>query len=150
MLTASRDRHVPINPLARYTFEAIDALEKTDLEYTRIVNGWFLDYYGMPQWKTTLHPWINVLSMENKWAVIPGNGSAQATYITTQDLSRIFAKLMDQKQWRKVSSVVGNEIRFDDLVTLAEEIRGKFLSFDTCQRAEQGLTRNDCKALLSR
>ncbi|KAM5522357.1 NmraA like family protein [Fusarium oxysporum f. sp. phaseoli] len=37
---------IELSPLTRYTFEAIDELEKTSLTYTRIANGWFLDYYA--------------------------------------------------------------------------------------------------------
>ncbi|QPC70722.1 hypothetical protein HYE68_001474 [Fusarium pseudograminearum] len=66
---------VEIAPWWGYTFEAIDLLEKTSLVYTRIANGWFLDYYGMPHWKTNLEPWLNVLNMESKWAAIPGDGA---------------------------------------------------------------------------
>lgn len=117
-------RHIHINPLAKYTFEAVDALEKTDLEYTRIVNGWFLDYYGMPHWETPLHPWINILNMEDKWAVIPGDGTAKATFITTQDLGRFVGRLVAASVWDKESNVVGNEICFNDLLALAEKIRG--------------------------
>lgn len=111
--------------MAKYTFEAIDALEKTDLEYTRIVNGWFLDYYGMPHWKTSLHPWINILNMEQKWAVIPSDGAARATFITTQDLGRFLGRLMDAPAWDKESAIVGNEMQFNDLLDLAEKIRGE-------------------------
>lgn len=118
-------RHIETFPLAKYAFQAIEALEKTDLEFTRIVNGWFLDYYGMPHWKTSLHPWINILSMENRWAVMPGDGSAQATFITTQDLGRFMGYLMDAPKWDQVTRIAGNEMRFDDLLALAENIRGE-------------------------
>ena len=118
-------RHIDINPLAKYTFEAIDALENTDLEYTRVVNGWFLDYYGMPHWKTSLHPWINILNMDEKWAVVPGDGTASATFITTQDLGHFIGRLMDTAVWDKESTIIGNEIQFNELVTKAEKIRGQ-------------------------
>ena len=118
-------RHIDINPLAKYTFEAIDALDKSDLEYTRVVNGWFLDYYGMPHWKTSLHPWINILNMDEKWAVVPGDGTASATFITTQDLGQFIGRLMDAPVWNKESTIIGNEIQFDELVAKAEKIRGQ-------------------------
>ncbi|CAG9951356.1 unnamed protein product [Clonostachys rosea f. rosea IK726] len=59
---------------------------KTYLSYTRVVNGLFLDYYGMPHWKTSVHPWLNVVNMEKRWAVILGDGSAKADFITSQTL----------------------------------------------------------------
>ncbi|PTD06915.1 hypothetical protein FCULG_00005724 [Fusarium culmorum] len=68
-------------PTERFVISSFDALHmKEDVEiapclvYTRIANGWFLDYYGMPHWKTNLEPWLNVLNMESKWAAIPGDG----------------------------------------------------------------------------
>jgi hypothetical protein len=118
-------RHIEINLLAKYTFKAIDALEKTNLEYTRVVNGWFLDYYGMPHWETSLHPWINILNVEERWAVIPGDGTATATFITTQDLGRFVGRLMDVPVWETESTITGNEITFNDLLALAEEFRGE-------------------------
>ena len=63
--------------------------------------------------------------MEGKWAVVPGDGTASATFITTQDLGRFVGRLMDAPMWDKESTVVGNEIQFNKLVELAEEIRGK-------------------------
>jgi hypothetical protein len=57
---------IDITPLGKCTFEAMDSLEKTDLENSRVVNRWFLDYNGMPHWETSLHPWINILIMEEK------------------------------------------------------------------------------------
>jgi hypothetical protein len=89
------------------------------------VNGWFLDYFGMPHWKTSLHPWINILSMEGKWAAVPGVETASATFITTQDLGRFVGRLMDAPVWEKESMIVGNEMQFNKLVALAEWITGK-------------------------
>ena len=63
--------------------------------------------------------------MEGRWAVVPGDGTASATFITTQDLGRFVGRLMDAPVWYKESTVVGNEIQFKKLVALAEEIRGE-------------------------
>lgn len=122
-------RHISLNPIAKHTFQAIDLLKTTNLEYTRLANGWFSDYYGMPHYKTHLHPWINVLNMERKWAVVPGDGTARANYITTQDMARCFAKLMDLERWEDVTSIVSDELSLNEVVRLAEEVRGKFPFF---------------------
>lgn len=125
-------RYIDISPLARYTFEAIALLEQqTNLEYTRVVNGWFLDYYGMPHWKTHSHPWVNVLNMERRWASIPGDGSAKAHFVTTQDMGRFVAHMLGLSPWSKVSTVVGDCLTMDQLVELAEEARGELL--DCCR-----------------
>ncbi|TEA19650.1 Oxidoreductase BOA1 [Colletotrichum sidae] len=111
-------------PMAKYTFEAIDELDGTDLEYTRVVNGFFLDYYGMPHWKTHLHPWINFVNVEKKWAVIPGDGSAKANFITTQDMARFIARLMELDKWSKVSSIVADTLSISEVLEIAERVRG--------------------------
>ncbi|GKT52828.1 NmraA like family protein [Colletotrichum tofieldiae] len=107
-----------------YAFEAIDELEQTNLEYTRVVNGFFLDYYGMPHYKTHLQPWINFINLEKKWAVIPGDGSAKANFITSQDMAKYIARLMDLSNWSKVSSIVAETLSISELLALAEETRG--------------------------
>lgn len=118
-------RYMDTTPLAKYTFEAIDALEETGLTYTRIANGWFLDYYGMPHWRTHLHPWINIVNMEKKWAIIPGDGSTKANFITTQDMAKFVARLMDLDEWSPVTSIVANTLSFNQLVEMAEKARGR-------------------------
>lgn len=117
-------RHIEISVLAKYTYEAIDALEQTDLEYTRVANGWFIDYYGMPFWKTHLHPWINVVHMEKKWASIPGDGSVKATFITSQDMAMYVAHLMDLEKWSKVTLIDGETLSMNQLLEIAQEARG--------------------------
>lgn len=121
-------RDIELSPLARYVFEAIDELEKTKLAYTRIANGWFLDYYGMPVWKSHLEPWINILNMKSKWAVIPGDGSIQCSFITSQDMSKFVARLMDLPKWNTVSAITGNTLSYNELVEMAEKARGELLN----------------------
>ncbi|KAM0500995.1 hypothetical protein ACHAP8_004717 [Fusarium lateritium] len=131
---------IELSPLSRYTFEAIDMLETTSLTYTRIANGWFLDYYGMPHWKSNLEPWINVLNMKSKWAAIPGDGSIQASFITSQDMSRFVARLMDIEEWGKISAIRGITLSFDELVQTAEKARGaKFeVVVDSLEKLKSG------------
>ncbi|WAO96577.1 NmrA domain-containing protein [Fusarium falciforme] len=131
---------IELSPLARYTFEAIDELEKTRLTYTRIANGWFLDYYGMPHWKTHLEPWINIMNVEKKWAVIPGDGSVKASFITSQDMSRFVARLMDLEKWNKVSPIFANTLSFNELVEMAEKAREcKFrVAIDSLEKLQSG------------
>lgn len=123
-----RYRDIELSPLTRYTFEAINELEKTNLIYTRITNGWFLDYYGMPHWKCNLEPWINIINMKSKWAVIPADGNIQASFLTSQDMSRFVARLMDLEKWDTISAIRANTLTFNELVSAAETARGKSMS----------------------
>ncbi|KAM0350613.1 hypothetical protein ACHAPU_003099 [Fusarium lateritium] len=131
---------IELSPLTRYTFEAIDELENTNLTYTRIANGWFLDYYGMPHWKCNLEPWINILNMKSKWAVIPESRSTQASFLTSQDMSRFVARLMDLEKWDKVCAIRANTLSFDELVEAAQNARGsKFeVAVDSLEKLKSG------------
>lgn len=100
------------------------------MEYTRVANGWFSDYYGMPHWKSHLHPWINVLNMTKKWAVVPGDGSVEATFITTQDMAKCVTRIMDLEEWPKVCCIASETLSMNELVKLAESARGKHSSPD--------------------
>ncbi|OLN83298.1 Isoflavone reductase-like protein IRL 1 [Colletotrichum chlorophyti] len=111
-------------PMAKYAFEAIDELDRTDLEYTRVVNGFFIDYYGMPHYKTHLHPWVNFINLEKKWAVIPGDGSGKSNFITSQDMAKYIAGLMDLDKWSKISSIVAETLSISELLALAKKTRG--------------------------
>ncbi|VUC23602.1 unnamed protein product [Clonostachys rosea] len=119
--------HASLTPRLKYALDAPEELEKTDLAYTRVVNGLFMDYYGMPHYKTSLHPWLNVVNMEKKWAAIPGDGSAKADFITSQDLGTFIGRLMDLDHWDKVSSIVSNTMTMSELFELAEKTRGMML-----------------------
>ena len=69
--------------------------------------------------------------MKGKWAVVPSNGTASATFITAQDLGRFVGRLMDASVWDKESTIVGNELQFNKLIALAEEIRGELHRVNT-------------------
>ncbi|KAF9875393.1 hypothetical protein CkaCkLH20_07213 [Colletotrichum karsti] len=127
-------------PMAQYTFEAIDELETTDLEYTRVVNGFFLDYYGMPHWKSHMHPWINFVNVEKKWAVIPGDGSAKANFIASQDMAKFVARLMGLDKWSKISSIVAETRSILEILEISEKARGaKFeLVYDDLEKLKSG------------
>lgn len=81
----------------------------------------------MPYWETYLHPWINIVNVEQKWAVIPGDGSAEAHFITTQDMARFVARLQDLELWSDVTFIAGDKVSLQKLVEIAEEARSKFL-----------------------
>lgn len=115
-------------PTAKWALDADRAVAETTLEHTRIVNGLFLDYYGMPQWKSHLHPWVNAVNVKAKWAAIPGVGSAKVSFITSQDMATFTTRLMDLDTWSPVSSIIGNVASFQDILDLAEKARGEKFS----------------------
>lgn len=103
-------------------------MEKTDLEYTRVINGFFLDYYGIPHWPTHLKPWTNSVSVEGKWAVIPGDGTSRGHFITSRDMADMVARMVDLPKWNKLTSIVGEELTFLQIAEIAERVRGAYCS----------------------
>ncbi|KAL6414314.1 hypothetical protein AUP68_00832 [Ilyonectria robusta] len=65
------------------------------------------------------------MNMEKKWAAIPGDGSANATFITTQDMSKFVAHLMDVGEWPAVSFIASETLSFNQLVAMPEKARGE-------------------------
>ena len=65
--------------------------------------------------------------MERAWAVVPGDGTAKANFITSQDMSRFIARLMDTESWDEVSSIVVETLSIEEVVRLAEDVRGMSL-----------------------
>lgn len=67
--------------------------------------------------------------MKGRWAAVPGDGSARANFVTTQDMSKFVAHMMDLGSWSKVSTIVGDCLSMNQLVEIAEEARGEYLGF---------------------
>lgn len=63
--------------------------------------------------------------MAKRRAIVPGDGSGRADFITTQDMAAYVARLMDLEQWQKVTHITGDTMSLNELVHLAEETRGK-------------------------
>ncbi|PLB49880.1 NAD(P)-binding protein [Aspergillus steynii IBT 23096] len=122
-----KEEHIPYIPTAKWAFDALRVIEKTDLEHTRVVNGMFLDYYGLPHWKT-------------EWAVIPGDGETGVSFITTQDLGRFVARLMDVEEWPPVSCFAGVTASFNEILSIAEKARGEKFSvkYEDLETLEKG------------
>lgn len=118
-------------PPRRDQLQAIEELKKyPQLKWTIIQNGFFMDYLGLPFDETTnLHPLYCVLDLETAQAVIPGNGRQYVAYTHTRDVARFVALLLNApgQDWPEVSVIVGDKIRLDDLVRLAEEVTGEFI-----------------------
>ncbi|KAI9042434.1 NAD(P)-binding protein [Aspergillus affinis] len=118
-----KEEHISYIPTAKWAFDALRMIETTGLEHTRVVNGMFLDYYGLPHWRSHLKPWVNAVNVQRKWAVIPGDGETPVSFITTQDLGRFVARLMDLEEWPRVSCFAGVTASFNKILKHAERVR---------------------------
>lgn len=79
----------------------------------------------MPHYKTHLTRWVNFVDLENRWAVIPGDGSGKANFIASQDMATYIARLLDLDKWSKVSSIFAETLSISELFALAKKTRGE-------------------------
>ncbi|KAJ3548981.1 hypothetical protein NM208_g568 [Fusarium decemcellulare] len=125
--------------LAKYKVEAVNELEKTDLEYTLFTTGYFMDYYGMPHVETHLKPIFMMVDIANRAAAIPGGGNTTVTFTYTRDIARCVVGMIDVDKWEKRSFIVGDRISINEVLAIAERVRGPFtVHHDSLEKLQQG------------
>lgn len=111
-------------PVAAGKVALIDALEKTSLEYTAVVNGFFVDYYVQPHVKSYLSGLTLAIDIPNKTAAIPGSGNTPVVFTHTFDVAKFVDPLLRQSSWDKESYIIGDKVTMNELLAIAEEARG--------------------------
>ncbi|KAK2740024.1 nmra-like family protein [Colletotrichum kahawae] len=122
----------------RFVVSAYDMLHKREhIEDSPLANERIL---GMPHWKTYMHPWVNMVNVEKKWAVIPGDGSARVNFIASQDMAKFIARLMDLDKWDKISSIIAETRSISEILEISEKARGaKFrVAYDDLEKLKSG------------
>ncbi|CAG8020465.1 unnamed protein product [Penicillium olsonii] len=116
------------------------ALKKTNLEYIRISIGFFSDYWGMPHIHSHLKPFFWGIDLANGKAVIPGTGNEKFTVTYSGDLAKVIVKLLDEEKWPERGLLSGSDISFNELLAIAESIRGsKFdVVYDPLEKLKEG------------
>lgn len=104
-------------------------LRKTGLEWTRVANGYFMDYYGMPHVKTYLKPLFFVVDPPNKTAAIPGTGDEVLSFTYTFDVAKFVVAFLSLPKWEEITYCYGENSTFNKLVALAEEAQGMLFHF---------------------
>lgn len=125
---------------------AAELLASSPLQYTRIANGFFLDYLGMPHVETNMRPFTWVMDIYGRRAAIPGDGTQLISLTHTVDVARYVVKLLDVARdggkWDEWSVVVGEDISFNEILQIAERVRRggeKFqVTHDTLEALESG------------
>ncbi|KAL4882666.1 hypothetical protein BJY04DRAFT_38524 [Aspergillus karnatakaensis] len=131
---------LPLDPSIQYFLDAANLLRETTLQYTRVIPGFFMDYWGMPDVKTNLEPLTFGVDMVNCEAVIPGDGNDVIGMTYTYDMARFIAELLEVEEWEEFSVVVGDEVTFNQLLAIGEEVRGmKFkVVYDDAEKVKSG------------
>ncbi|KUJ18607.1 NAD(P)-binding protein [Mollisia scopiformis] len=116
------------------------ALEASSLEWTVVYNGYFMDYFGMPQLASRLAPYVVLLDIPGNAAAIPGDGNKLVTFTHTSDVGRFVTALIDFEEWDRVSFIIGDKMTLNEAVKLAEVAKGsKFkVDYDDLDKLKRG------------
>ncbi|KAG7410207.1 Oxidoreductase BOA1 [Fusarium oxysporum f. sp. raphani] len=103
---------------------ATEQLEATSLEWTKVYNGNFLDYYGTPKLKSYMDDISFSIDMRNNFAALPGSGEVPVVFTHTFDVARFVAAALDLPVWERTSWIIGDRITWNDLAKQAQEAKG--------------------------
>ncbi|CAF3496595.1 unnamed protein product [Fusarium graminearum] len=147
-----REDNIAHIPSYHWKLKAVDALEKTDLEFSLISNGLFLDYWAAPRIPTYLRAANIIIDPENNAAVIPGNGNTPMVLTHSIDAAKFTIALLELPHWKRRHSIVANRTTLNDAVKLAEEVKGtkfdvKYFSVEEMDRGEFDFTPSMKKVL---
>ncbi|KAL4868699.1 hypothetical protein BDV12DRAFT_185747 [Aspergillus spectabilis] len=124
----------------KYFIDAANLLRKTNLQFTRVIPGFFMDYWGMPHVKTNIEHVTFAVDIVNCEAVIPGDGNDVVGMTYTYDMAEFIAELLEVEEWEEFSVVVGDEVTFNQLLEIGEEVRGRKFKvvYDDAEKVKEG------------
>ncbi|KAF4540747.1 NmrA-like family protein [Lasiodiplodia theobromae] len=127
-------------PIGLAKLEALEALEKSSLEYTLFYVGYFLDFWGHPHVKTYQLPNIIAVDIEHNVAAIPGTGDTPVTFTHTFDVAEFVAASLELPKWDRESYVIGETVTWNEFVRIAEDVKGtKFkVTYDSLDLLRSG------------
>ncbi|EKG12323.1 hypothetical protein MPH_10440 [Macrophomina phaseolina MS6] len=111
-------------PHIKLRLDAVEELKKTDLEWTRFQNGYFMDYWGMPYIKSYQQPFIPFVDVANKMAAIPGDGNTPVVFTYSYDVAKFVVAALDLPKWDDEFYIIGDKVTWNEFLKLAENARG--------------------------
>lgn len=103
---------------------ATEQLEATSLEWTKVYNGYFLDYYGTPKLKSYMDDVSFFIDMRNNVAALPASGDVPVVFTHSFDVAKFVAAALDLAAWEQTSWIVGDRISWNELAKQAQEVKG--------------------------
>lgn len=113
-------------PIGLAKLEALEALEKSSLEYTLFYVGYFLDFWGHPHVKPYQLPNIITVDIEHNVAAIPGTGDTPVTFTHTFNVAEFVAASLELPKWDRESYVIGETVTWNEFVRIAEDVKGMY------------------------
>ncbi|KAE8356397.1 hypothetical protein BDV28DRAFT_110553 [Aspergillus coremiiformis] len=129
-----------IDPTIQYWLTAAKSLQQSSLQFTRVIPGFFMDYWGMPVARTNLQPFTFGIDIAGCQAAIPGDGNDVICMTYTYDMAAFIVRLLDEEEWPEFSIMVGDHTTYNQLLQLAEQIRGKKFQvvYDNADKVKEG------------
>ncbi|EXJ75056.1 uncharacterized protein A1O5_01752 [Cladophialophora psammophila CBS 110553] len=127
-----------IFPIAASKIAVLETLEKTNLEFTTVINGFFADYY-VPKIPSRMGPFTMALDIPNNVAAIPGTGDVPVAFTHTMDVAHFTASLLGLPEWPRESYIVGEKLTWNEFLAVVEEAKGsKFnVSYDPLEKLQK-------------
>lgn len=123
------------SPYYPYRQASYEALRKTSLEWTRVANGFFMDYWGIARGLASHMAPIPDLAVDiaHKKAAIPGTGDETVCMTYTYDLARYLSAFLadTESKWEETTYFVGDRITLNAFVKTAESVTGEFFFFSS-------------------
>ena len=119
-----------------------DAVQASGLEYTRFVNGIWMNIWGVgaPRNETEALAGYGgapfLLDLKARTAIIPGDGSQKVAFTNMRDIGTFVAASIDRPHWEPESRIVGDKLSYGEVVTLAERITGHTFEKTYCPEAQ--------------
>lgn len=114
-------------------------LKKSNLEFTTIYPGIFMDYYiqGLPTHLTQMPIAVDVYA---NVAGIPGSGNSPITFTHSTDIGKFVSRLMSLQSWESRYHTVGDNKTWNEVVAILEEGKGvKFdVTYDSIEKLQKG------------
>ncbi|KAF4439399.1 SDR family [Fusarium acutatum] len=139
-------------PSFQWKLKAVEALEQTNLEFSLVSIGLFLDYWAAPRLPTHIRAANIIIDPENNAAVIPGDGNTPVVFTHSTDAAKYAVTLLGLSNWKRRYAIVTNRMTLNEAVKLAEEVKGvkfdvKYFSVEQMRKGENDLTPSMKKAL---
>ncbi|PWY74336.1 nmrA-like family protein [Aspergillus heteromorphus CBS 117.55] len=131
---------LPIDPSIKYWLSAAKALQTSNLQYTRIIPGFFMDYWGMPHARSHLSPHVFGIDIPNGRAAIPGDGNDTLCMTYTYDMAAFLVRILELQVWEEFSVVVGDEVTYNQLLGIVEGVTGRKFEvvYDSIEKVKKG------------
>ncbi|KAH8776277.1 hypothetical protein F5883DRAFT_698650 [Diaporthe sp. PMI_573] len=127
-------------PIAQAKLNVLEAVESTSLEYTAVLNGYFADYWFVPNVKSYQGPLPLVIDVANNTAAIPGSGNVPVAFTHTFDIARLIPALLTLPKWEKESYIIGDKVTWNEFLQIIEDAKGAKFStvYDPMEKLKAG------------